>query len=73
MPFSFKKLIRAIVLVVLVTLGLILLGEILTSHSVSADPTALLPTIGDWCKHYGALLGILVGLWYYFDGTKTIA
>lgn len=65
-----RKLILAIIVAVAVTLGLYLLGAILTSSSVSADPTALLGTIGKFLKTYGSLLGILAGLWFYFtNGT----
>lgn len=64
-----RKLILAIVVAVVVTLGLLLLGQILVS--VSNDPTSLLVTIGNFFKSYGSLLGILAGLWFFFtDGFR---
>ena len=69
---SIRKLILAVVVAVAVTLGLLLLGSILSAHSTN-DPTGLLPTIGSWLKSYGSLIGLLAGLWYYFAGPAPTA
>ena len=58
-----KKLILAVCVAVVVTLGCYLLGAILITLKV-----AIAITIGDWLKSYGSVLGVLAGLWYFFDG-----
>jgi len=58
-----RKLILAVVVAVVVTLGCILLGGILDSLKVQ-----IAITIGDFLKNYGAVIGVLAGLWYYFAG-----
>jgi hypothetical protein len=58
-----SKLVLAVVIAVIVTLGCYLLGGILITLTVQ-----IAVTIGDWLKSYGAVLGVLAGLWYYFSG-----
>jgi hypothetical protein len=60
-----RKLILAVVVAVVVTLACYLLGSILTVLSVS-----IAVTIGDWLQKYGSVLGILAGLWYFFNGSS---
>jgi hypothetical protein len=57
------KLILAVVVAVVVTLGCLLLGAILVTLKVD-----IAVTIGEWLKQYGAVLGVLAGLWYFFTG-----
>ena len=61
--FMLKKLILAVVVAVVVTLVCYLLGAILVSLTVQ-----IAVTIGDWLKQYGAVLGVLAGLWHFFSG-----
>lgn len=58
-----QKLVLAVVVAVVVTLGCILLGGILDAVKVQ-----IAVTIGDFLKSYSAVLGILAGLWYFFSG-----
>ncbi len=58
-----QKLILSVVVAVVVTLACILLGDILHALTVSVAVT-----VGDFLKTYGAVLGILAGLWYFFTG-----
>ena len=67
-----RKFLLALVVAVVVTLGCFLLGAILVSvggpGSVGAVP--VVTTIGNFLKSYGALLGVLAGVWYFFtNGT----
>jgi hypothetical protein len=39
------------------------LGAILVTLKVD-----IAVTIGEWLKQYGAVLGVLAGLWYFFTG-----
>lgn len=57
------KLILAVVVAVIVTLACYLLGAILVALTVQ-----IAVTIGNWLKQYGAVLGILAGLWHFFSG-----
>lgn len=57
------KLVMAVVVAVIVTLGCILLGAILITLKVE-----IAITIGDWLKQYGAVLGVLAGLASFFGG-----
>ena len=57
------KLISAVVVAVVVTLACILLGAILITLKVE-----IAVTIGAWLKQYGGVLGVLAGLWYFFQG-----
>lgn len=68
MVFSLRKLILAVVVAVIVTLVAVLLGGILADLTVKVAVT-----IGDWLKQYGPVIGVLAGLWYYFDGGKVIS
>jgi hypothetical protein len=65
--FSLRKLILAVVVAVIVTLACFLLGGIL--HSLTVQ---IAVTIGDWLKQYGGVIGVLAGLWYYFEGGTPI-
>lgn len=63
-----RKLILAVVIAVIVTLACYLLGGILDSLKIQ-----IAITIGDFLKNYGAVLGILAGLWYFFtNGTWSL-
>lgn len=57
------KLIQAVVVAVVVTLACFLLGAILITLKVEVAVT-----IGNWLKQYGAVLGVLAGLWHFFAG-----
>lgn len=57
-----KKLILAVVVAVVVTLACYLLGAILDALTVQ-----IAVTIGNFLKSYGAVIGILAGLWYFFS------
>ena len=64
MTFSLRLLILAVVIAVIVGLVLVgLLGPVLVSLHV---PIAT--TIGGFLIEFGWVLGVLVGLWYYFSG-----
>ena len=56
-----SKLIQSVVVAVVVTLACYLLGAILITLSVE-----IAVTIGEWLKQYGAVLGVLAGLWHFF-------
>ena len=58
-----RKLILAVVVAVVVTLACFLLGAILVNLKVD-----IAITIGEWLKQYGAVLGVLAGLWHFFNG-----
>ena len=58
-----RKLILAVIVAVVVTLGCYLIGGILLSLKVD-----IAVTIGDFLKNYGGVLGVLAGLWYFFVG-----
>ena len=60
-----SRLVLAVVVAVLVTLGCILVGSILLALEVS-----IAVTIGDFLKKYGSVLGVLAGLWYFFSGAS---
>ncbi len=57
------KLVLAVVVAIAVTLGCILVGSILVTIDV-----AIAVTVGDFIKRFGAAIGILAGLWYFFAG-----
>jgi len=61
------RLIKAVVVAVVVTLACILLGLILNSLTVQ-----IAVTIGNFLKTYGAVIGVLAGLWYFFAGGSLI-
>lgn len=58
-----SKLVLAVVVAVVVTLGCILLGGILVTLEVSVAIT-----IGRFLDNYAGVLGVLAGLWYFFMG-----
>lgn len=58
-----RKLILAVVVAVIVTLGCALLGMILGTLEVK-----IAVTIGSWLTRYGAVLGVCAGLWWFFAG-----
>ena len=58
-----SKLVLSVVVAVVVTLGCILLGAILVTLKVDVAVT-----IGNFLKNYGAVIGVLSGLWYFFAG-----
>lgn len=58
-----QKLVLAVVVAVVVTLGCYLLGGILHALQVT-----IAVTIGDWLTKYAGVLGVLSGLWYFFAG-----
>jgi len=55
------RIVLAVVVAVVVTLACILLGTILAGLKVD-----IATTVGDFLKTYGAVLGVLAGLWYFF-------
>ena len=59
-----QKLILAVVVAVVVTLGCVLVGSVLISLSV-----AIAVTIGSFLKEYSTILGVLAGLWFFFRGS----
>ncbi len=64
-----SKLVLAVIVAIVVGLGLsALLGPILVTLKV---PIAI--TIGNFFVTYGWMIGVLAGLWYFFDGYSTIS
>lgn len=59
-----QRLILAVVVGVLVTLGCILLGGILITLKV-----ALAVSIGNFLGNYSGVLGVLAALWHFFAGS----
>lgn len=57
------KLVLSVVVAVVVTLGCVLVGSILTTLTVDVAVT-----IGNFLKVYSAVIGVLAGLWYFFAG-----
>ncbi len=57
------KLIAAVVVAVVVTLACILLGGIFDTLKVEVATT-----VGNFLKSYGAVIGVLAGLWYFVAG-----
>jgi hypothetical protein len=62
-----SRIVLAVVVAVAVGLGCMLLGGILASLNV---PIAV--TVGSWLTSYGWVLGVLVGLWYFFRGNFSL-
>lgn len=58
-----SRLVMAVVVAVVVTLGCFLLGAILVTLKVDVAVT-----IGNWLKQYGGVLGVLAGLAHFFGG-----
>jgi hypothetical protein len=56
-----SRLVLAVVVAVVVTLGCYLVGTLLNDLTVQVAVT-----IGNWLTKYGSVLGILAGLWYFF-------
>ncbi len=64
MTFSLARAILAVVVAVVVGIVLVaLVGPILAGLDV---PIA--KTVGDFFEHYGYVIGVLAGLWFYFAG-----
>ena len=55
------RIVLAVIVAVVVTLACILLGTILVTLKVD-----IAVTVGDFLKSYGAVIGVLAGLWYFF-------
>ena len=55
------RIVLAVVIAVIVTLACILLGGILVTLKVEVAKT-----VGDFLQTYGAVIGVLAGLWYFF-------
>ncbi len=55
------RLVLAVVVAVVVTLACVLLGSIFGALKVD-----IATTVGDFLKTYGAVLGVLAVLWYFF-------
>lgn len=58
------RIVLAVVVAVLVTLGCILVGSILVTLKV-----AIAVTIGDFLRDYAGVFGVLAFLWYFFAGS----
>lgn len=56
-----KKLILAVVVAVVFTLGCLLLGAILSALNV-----AVATTVGGFLQQWAGVVGLLAGLWYFF-------
>lgn len=61
-----SRLVTAVVVAVVVTLVCILLGAILVTLKVDVAVT-----VGNFFKQYGAVIGVLAGLWQFFAGGFT--
>lgn len=55
------RIVLAVVIAVIVTLACFLLGGILVTLKVE-----IAATVGDFLKAWGAVLGVVAGLWYFF-------
>lgn len=62
-----SKLVLAVVVAVVVTLGCVLLGAILATLQVSVAVT-----IGHFLSQYSAVLGVLAGIAWYFSGRTSL-
>lgn len=62
------RVVLAVVVGVVVALVTILVGGLLTDLRVD-----FAVTVGDWLQKYGAVLGLLAGLWYFFSGGFSIS
>lgn len=58
-----SRLVLAVVVAVVVTLGCILVGGILATLNVDVAVT-----VGNFLKTYSGAFGVLAGLWYFFTG-----
>jgi hypothetical protein len=61
-----SRLVLAVVVGIIVTLACIFVGGLL----VSAAPIGWVTDTGSFLKTYGALLGLLAALWYFFSGAS---
>jgi hypothetical protein len=59
-----RRVILAVVVAVVVTLGCILLGMLLGAINISVAAV-----IGGFLTKYAAAIGILAGLWHFFRGS----
>ncbi len=62
-----SRIVLAVIVAVVVTLGCILLGGILTTLRVDVAIT-----IGEFLENYAAVIGCLAGLWHFFGGGKLL-
>jgi len=58
-----KRVILAVIVAVVVTLGCILLGLLLGAIGISVAEV-----IGGFLTKYAGAIGILAGIWYFFRG-----
>jgi uncharacterized membrane protein len=58
-----RQLVLAIVVAVAVTLGCYLAGLVLVALKVDVAVT-----VGTFLQHYGSVVGVLAGIWYFFAG-----
>lgn len=61
-PTLLNRVILAVVLAVAVILACILVGTLLNDIHIEVATT-----VGDFLKTFGAAIGILAGLWYFFS------
>jgi hypothetical protein len=59
-----KRLILAVCVAVVVTLVLTLVGSVLATLEV-----AVAVSVGTWLEHYSAILGVVAGIFYFFNGS----
>jgi hypothetical protein len=59
------RIVQAVIVAVVVTLGCLLLGVILDALTVQ-----IAVTIGNFLHSYASVIGILAGLWYFFAGPE---
>ena len=55
------RIVLAVIIAVIVTLLCILLGTILVTLKID-----IAVKVGDFFQTYGAVIGVLAGLWYFF-------
>lgn len=60
------RIVLAVVVAVLVTLGCILVGGVLSDLEVK-----IAVTIGNFLSKYASVFGILAGLWFFFAGSAS--
>lgn len=61
-----SKLILSVIVAVVVTLVCLLVGAILVALKVE-----IAVTVGRFLESYGAVIGVLAGLWHFFSGGFT--
>jgi hypothetical protein len=57
------RIVLAVVVAIAVTLACIFIGAVISTIDV-----AIAVTVGDFLKKFGAAIGILAGIWYFFSG-----